>query len=136
MSNKLPRGIFNNNPGNLIISRIPWKNKIPISLNTDKKFEQFKTMEYGIRAMMMDLKHDIKNGLNTICKLITSYAPECENDTKRYIEVICKSLGMEQFELLKPDHDTIILLSKAISFHENGGHYITNDQLENAWLLI
>ncbi|MCA9329527.1 hypothetical protein KDA11_02695, partial [Candidatus Saccharibacteria bacterium] len=34
-----PRGIRNNNPGNIRISNNQWRGKIPVSQNTDGSFE-------------------------------------------------------------------------------------------------
>jgi hypothetical protein len=129
----IPRGIRNNNPGNLVITNIPWKGKVPKSKNTDGKFEQYDTMINGIRAMIMDVRGDIKEGTNTIATFLAEYAPQEENDLEAYIKIVCKETGFERNESLTPDKRTMCLLVKAISLHENGGHYITNEQIEKAW---
>lgn len=87
------RGMRNNNPGNLRISANKWINKVPKDKNTDGAFEQFTSMEYGIRAMMMDIRSDIKKGSNTIEKLINQYAPPHENNTGKYIATIADTLA-------------------------------------------
>jgi hypothetical protein len=134
---KLPRGIRNCNPGNLVISKIPWNGKVPKKDNTDGHFEQFISMEYGIRAMIMDLRGDImKDGLDTIEKLIRVYAPKFENNTEAYIKVVVKRTGIKRNEKLITDKSTIFKLVEAISFHENGGSYITNEQIEKAWEML
>jgi hypothetical protein len=48
---------------------------------TDPAFEQFKTMAYGIRAMLIDIIGKHKRGLDTIQELINVWAPPIENDT-------------------------------------------------------
>ena len=134
---KLPRGIRNCNPGNLVISKIPWNGKVPKKDNTDGHFEQFISMEYGIRAMIMDLRGDImKDGLNTIEKLISSYAPDNENDTVAYIKVVAKRTGIKFNEKMIADKSTIFKLVEAISFHENGGAFLTNEMIERAWEML
>lgn len=113
------RGIRNNNAGNLTITSINWQGKVPLNKNTDGRFEQFTTPEYGIRAMYKDLKSDITTkGQNTIRKLITSYAPEFENNTKAYIEAVSKSMNKSADSLLTSND--YLSLMKAIIRHENG----------------
>ena len=45
-----PRGLRNNNPGNLRLSGDRWKGLRPVQ--TDKEFFQFTDMRYGYRAML------------------------------------------------------------------------------------
>lgn len=94
LNNHAIRGVRNNNPGNLIITSIPWQGKIPKVQNTDKKFEQFINLEFGIRAQLKDIIHDINKGKNTVKKLISEYAPSNENDTTAYINSVCKSINV------------------------------------------
>lgn len=140
---KIPRGIRNNNPGNLVLTKITWNGKVPNKQNTDGHFEQFrdtngiKGMVWGIRAMMMDLRGDIKkDGLNTIRKLITEYAPKFENNTAWYIAQVSRRTGIGPDEKLVPDQATIYKLIPAMSWVENGGNWITNQQIEEAWRLL
>ena len=73
----LPRGIRNNNPGNLILTGIKWRGSVPSYKNTDKTFEQFVDYSYGVRAMLMDIIKDVVvDRQNTIRELITEYAPK------------------------------------------------------------
>lgn len=119
------RGIRNNNPGNLVITKDNWKGKVPVSANTDGKFEQFEDRDgvaghvWGLRAMFIDIRGDVmKDGLNTIRRLITSYAPTHENNTAAYIASVSAAL--------KKGADAVITaadfpaLMKAITKHENG----------------
>ncbi len=114
-----PRGIRNNNPGNLVIANNAWKGKVPVSQNTDGKFEQFTQPLWGIRAMYIDVRGDIeKDGLNTIRKLITEYAPAFENNTAAYIQSVVNQVGIGQDTRILPAH--YLNLLKAIIKHENG----------------
>lgn len=119
-SKTVPRGIRNNNPGNLIIDdRWNWKGKLPRAENTDGKFEQFEHPIWGIRAMFIDLRGDIeKDGLNTIEKLISSYAPAWENNTAAYVASVAQQTGLPPGALLLPEF--YLPLIKAIIRHENG----------------
>jgi len=131
MNKMIPRGIRNNNPGNLVISRIPWKGKVPVNQNTDGVFEQFTQMEYGIRAMIMDIRNDIKKyGLDTIRKLLTEYT---KTDLESYVKTVCRITGHKENDKIIPDEDTICALIAAMSFVENGGYYITDEQITKAW---
>jgi hypothetical protein len=89
------RGIRNNNPGNLRKTGIPWLGKVVPG--TDASFEQFKTMPYGIRAMLLDIIGKHKRGLNTIQELISVWAPPVENDTSGYINSVATRSGISKF---------------------------------------
>ncbi|MBF4491040.1 hypothetical protein IR010_00695 [Flavobacterium sp. MR2016-29] len=109
------RGLRNNNPGNLIKTNIAWQGKIPHSDNTDKNFEQFTNVYYGLRAMLKDVINDINKGKNTVSLLITEYAPPSENDTKAYINSVAKTLGVSPTERLTEINSAFLLkLSRAI----------------------
>lgn len=130
----MPRGIRNNNPGNIRISSQPWKGKI--KLNTDGAFEQFETMEYGIRALLILLRTYIKRGNDTIEKIINRYAPTNENDTGSYIKSVEKFTGYDREMTLEFTLDDMLPLVKAICKHENGGEFLTNEQIDKAWEMI
>jgi hypothetical protein len=116
---ELTRGIRNNNPGNLVLTNISWQGKIPNNQNTDKHFEQFTEVKYGIRAMLRDLTNDIDKGKNTVRKLITEYAPPSENDTQKYIEVISKAVGLDPDQTIKiVDAKFYLVIARAIIKHE------------------
>jgi len=131
-----PRGIRNNNPGNLIYTNIKWNGKLPKEQNKDRRFEMFIAPEYGIRAMIKDLKHDIEKGKNTVPTLISEYAPKFENNTGAYIQTVCKDLKVSQTAKLLPTKNTLRLLVHSISRVENGGNYITNELFDKAYAMI
>lgn len=121
------RGIRNNNPGNLVKTNDAWKGKVPHTQNTDSYFEQFIAPEWGIRAMLIDIRGDItKKGQNTVRKLITSYAPPktagkgflYNNNTAAYIAVVANAIGKSPDSLLTTND--YLPLIKAIIKHENG----------------
>lgn len=126
-----PRGIRNHNPGNLVITTIAWKGKVPVAQNTDKHFEQFTSALFGIRAMFMDVRGDIeKDGLNTVRKLISVYAPASENNTQAYIDFIAKQLGINPDA--KITSDKYFPLLKAIIQMENGKQPYTDELIIQA----
>jgi hypothetical protein len=130
------RGIRNNNPGNLIRTNIAWKGKIPKSQSMDKRFEIFSAPVYGVRAMIMDLKHDIVKGKNTVPLLISEYAPKSENNTENYINIVCIDLKINRRTKLEPSKSTLRSLVFSISRVENGANFISNGLFEQAYAMI
>jgi hypothetical protein len=115
----LPRGIRNNNPGNLVKTSIPWQGKV--SPSTDSRFEQFEGFVWGLRAKIRDIVGDIKNkNQNTIRKLITAFAPPFENNTANYIQRVSAYTGIGADTLLTGSKEEIRKLSKIICVVENG----------------
>ena len=124
----LPRGLRNNNPGNLRISNINWKGKISNNQNTDKAFEQFSTIHYGIRAMITDVANDITiKKLNTLTKLINSYAPPTENDTINYINFVSKQTNLQPNQTINVTPDIISKIVKSKILIENGANVINKN---------
>lgn len=102
--NKNVRGIRNNNPLNIVKGN-DWQGER--NPQTDKRFEEFESMEYGIRAGFIIMRNNMKETLpkyrqcNTIRKLITHWAPPSENNTARYIEFVSKKSGLHPDEEIK-----------------------------------
>jgi len=117
-----PRGIRNNNPGNIRISNAAWLGKIPMQYNTDGSFEQFTYAEFGIRALAMNLKnYQAKHHLYTVRGMINRFAPSNENNTNSYVNIVSKSLGVSPDTPIDfADPNVSLNLVKAIIKHENG----------------
>lgn len=115
----MPRGLRNNNPGNLIKGMKPFLGeKFP---STDPRFRQFETIEYGYRAGLKLLVNFISQGYNTIGKIINRWAPPVENNTNAYIQAVSKKTGIDVNKVLTTDQgEAIIKIMAAISLHENG----------------
>lgn len=132
---KLSRGVRNNNPGNLVKTKLTWLGKIPHNKNTDARFEQFVDVKHGIRAMLRDIVNDISNGKNTLTKLIHQYAPPFENDTVSYINTVAKGTGISPTAPITVINNALLLkLGRAIINHENGkdAKYITDSHIKSA----
>lgn len=115
----LPRGIRNNNPGNLIKTSISWMGKLTPS--GDTRFEQFEKFVYGLRAKIRDLRGDIKNkGKNTLELLIYEYAPPFENNTESYINNVAQRTGFSRTQILQGTKEELRLITKAMAISENG----------------
>lgn len=105
---KITRGLRNNNPFNIRFNRSnQWKGKVCASNNTDKEFEQFISIEYGVRAGIVLLRNYIRRGINTPRKIIERFAPATENDLKAYLKFIKQPTR----------HSAVIDLDKEISGH-------------------
>ncbi len=129
MKNKLPRGIRNNNPGNIRYNATAWAGlSIPPS---DGEFCVFTEPKYGIRALARIIKtYQNKHGIRTIAGVIGRWAPAVENDTESYIRSVCRQTGFSaQTELDLMDEKTLFALVKAIILHENGQQPYTNQQI-------
>ena len=121
MDYSLPRGIRNNNPLNIRIGN-SWRGEVENP--TDKDFEQFQTMFWGLRAGFVLLKRYItRYRLNTIEKIISRWAPNNENHTEDYIELVCKLMGYGRSDILSwNDENDMTKLVFAMCFVENGQH--------------
>lgn len=119
----LPRGLRNNNPGNIIISANSWLGKVPVAENTDGHFEQFHELYYGLRALAKLLCNKVDKGANTIRKVLTSYAPQFENDTAGYIQYVSAHSGTGPDEPIKLNTATLAALMQAICEVENGKQF-------------
>lgn len=113
------RGYRNNNPGNIRINKDKFQGEIIPS--QDKAFKQFSSMAYGYRAMFITLDTYRKRGLDTIEKIIRSWAPPNENNTQAYINSVVKWSGLPKDKVLTEysgnDYKQIVA---AMSRVENG----------------
>jgi len=115
---KLPRGLRNNNPGNIRKTPTMWQGEVT---GSDKSFKTFVSMEYGYRAMFVLLRSYIDKGYDTIEKIITRYAPPSENTTSSYIKHVTERTGISKNKKLKfSDSQSMKDLVAAISKSENG----------------
>lgn len=130
MATREPRGIRNNNPGNLRISGDQWLGLS--ATQTDNDFFQFISPYYGIRAMAKTLrtyyqKHDLK----TIEKIIHRYAPTSENKTDSYVKSVVAQVGKDANARLNIVSDWPALV-RAIIYHENGKQPYSDDLINAA----
>ena len=104
MSKITPRGLRNNNPGNIRLTKTVWAGQI--IPGTDRSFCQFQTMAYGYRAMLMTLRnYRRKHGCQTVADFIRRWAPPVENDTAAYIRSVCRTLQVHDSYI--PDIDVM-----------------------------
>ncbi len=124
----MTRGYKNCNPGNIEISKDVFQGEIMPSL--DKRFKQFQNMAYGYRAIFVTLDTYRKRGLDTIEKIINSWAPTVENHTQKYIESVEKWSGVPRLKkLTEHSGEEYIKIVAAMSRVENGIPADMNDVL-------
>lgn len=117
----LPRGIRNNNPGNIRYDGTRWQGRAGQDGTTDSPgFVIFADMAWGSRALGLALTNMINKGADTINTLISDWAPPSENDTAAYIASVSSDTGLDAGTQLGTDPDTIASLIRAIANHENG----------------
>lgn len=128
MPTNAPRGIRNNNPGN-IQKGVGFDGEIE---GNDPRFATFRTPEDGIRATARNLlTYQRQHGLDTVEGILNRWAPPAENDTGAYVGQVARSLGVEpnqQLDLSNPE--TLRGLTAAIIQHENGMQPYTDAQLQ------
>lgn len=117
----IPRGIRNNNPLNIRVGNV-WLGEVKNP--TDPHFEQFNSMEYGLRAGFVLLRRYIRHyKRQTIEDIISSWAPSNENNTMAYIDTVVKVSGIPSNRILHySDKETMCKLVDAMCFVENGKH--------------
>lgn len=123
-----PRGVRNNNPGNLEASSSnPWVGQT----GSDGRFAKFETPEHGIRALGRNLISYQRKGIDTVSDIINRWAPPSDNnDTTAYIKAVCAQLGVTADQPIDASNpDTLQALCAAIIKHENGSQPYSADQL-------
>lgn len=102
-----------------------WRGERPFQ--SDKEFEEFESMEMGLRAGLKLIKNYqtkpllLANKANTIRKIINRWAPTTENNTQAYIKTVSKRTGLLPDEVIEwTDKAKIIALTEAICYVECG----------------
>jgi len=134
---RYPRGMRNNNPGNIRYNKnINWKGKISKEKSTDRSFEQFEKYWLGVRALIIILNsYYFKHQLKTIEKMINRFAPPVENETESYVSKVCKETGFKARDQFIWNRQNVNLLVRAIARHENGRDpLISENMFALAWL--
>ena len=115
-----PRGIRNNNPGNIRDSNDKWQGLSKI--DNDTAFSVFDDPTWGIRALASTLvTYQDRHKLRTIRGIIGRWAPPVENDTGAYVNAVAANcnvsadaiIDLHKYEIMCP-------LVESIIRHENG----------------
>ena len=115
----LPRGIRNNNPGNIRKSGDAWQGLADIQ--PDSAFFSFADPVYGIRALAKIIRnYRDRYGLQTVEGIINRWAPPVENNTGAYVGAVASALGVAPNQPLAFDAGQMRTLVASIIQHENG----------------
>lgn len=133
-----PRGIRNNNPGNIRENGTRWQGRVAptdqIAPMKDSAFVVFSSVRWGLRAMARAILNKIGRGTNTITGIVTEWAPPFENNTAEYIKRVVSDTGISASTVLK--HDQVPAVMASMINVENGdpspGVWVTNSQLVQA----
>lgn len=129
MTKQLPRGVRNNNPGNIEDDgKTPWQGlALPRS---DGRFLRFVSAPFGVRALARTLivyqdKRRAPDGsaIDTVREIINRWAPPVENDTRAYVAHVAARVGVGPDDPVDMHHQAVLKpLVCAIIAHENAGH--------------
>lgn len=132
--NELPRGLRNNNPGNIRRNSDVFQGEVNPS--RDKEFKQFKTMPYGYRAVFKILSNYYRvYKLTTIRKMISRWAPENENNTAAYVSLVSKYAGIGPDAPISFEREQMIRIVAGMSRVENGREAEMSDVIAG-WNLL
>lgn len=122
----LPRGIRNNNPGNIRdfqdwVGEADFYDRTPAQVG-ESEFVVFSRPWYGIRAIVRILQnYQAAYYLTTIGSMLDRYAPKSENDTARYAEFVSAHVGVgPNFPIDINDPEICRKMVEAIIKFENG----------------
>ncbi len=116
-----PRGIRNNNPGNIRHGSSIWRGMKAVQ-NGDAEFVQFTSPYFGIRAMaVLFYNYQHRYGLKTVRGLINRWAPPAENKTDAYVIAVANATRYSPDETINLNDPAILgPFLKAVIAHENG----------------
>ncbi|EHI2320988.1 hypothetical protein J9D40_001299 [Salmonella enterica] len=123
-----PRGIRNNNPGNL---NYAGQAGATMEGGEGGRFAVFESMQHGVAALYKQLQLYFKRGINTLSSIVKTYAPASDNNNvDAYISALTKATGKGANEVIDSgDTATIARLMKGIVDHENGKGYISSSDI-------
>ncbi|MDK9362489.1 hypothetical protein [Lelliottia wanjuensis] len=123
-----PRGIRNNNPGNLNYVGQAGATK---EGGEGGRFAVFESMKHGVAALYRQLQLYFKRGVNTLSSIVKTYAPASDgNNVDSYISALSRATGKGANEAIDSgDTTTIARLMKGIVDHENGKGYISSSDI-------
>ncbi|ENF7816143.1 hypothetical protein ABR157_001906 [Enterobacter soli] len=124
----MPRGIRNNNPGNL---NYVGQEGASREGGEGGRFAVFESMQHGVAALYKQLQLYFKRGINTLSSIVKTYAPASDNNNvDAYISALTRATGKGANEVLDSgDTATMARLMKGIVDHENGKGYISSSDI-------
>lgn len=124
------RGERNNNPGNLNFA-----GQAGATLESPGgRFARFETAYDGLRALSRQLMLYAGRGINSVEKIISTWAPASDNNnTAAYIQAVSQRLGVDpRIALNMNDPQTMSALMSSIIHHENGRNIYSRELIGKA----
>lgn len=124
MNYKQTRGHRNNNPLNIRRTKDKWQGLS--SVQNDKDFCTFDSLEYGFRAAFRIIHNGFKAKppRNNVRSIISRWAPPNENDTRRYMNFVCSLIGIPSAVPLNySDKSIMVFMVRAMAYMETGNWY-------------
>lgn len=122
-----PRGLRNNNPGNIRRGPSLWRGRS--RTQRDASFVQFTSSKWGIRALgKILLNYNRFYRLNTVAGIINRFAPSSENNTSAYINAVAREVGVRPDQKINV-RQVLPALIAAIIHHENGQQPYSDAQI-------
>lgn len=123
-----PRGIRNNNPGNLQFAN---QEGATLEQGANPRFARFETPEAGIQALDHQLQLYGQRGLNTVSSIMQRYAPPSENNTGQYAATVARAMGVSPDQPIDLGNPMVRQhLSDAIIRFENGKNPYSSEQMQ------
>ena len=129
----MTRGLRNNNPLNIRrVAGTKWKGQA--AEQKDKEFVQFESLAWGIRAAFC-LLETYRRKYKAVCveDIINRWAPPSENDTRKYVETVCRLTGFGGKERLAESQ--LPALVHAMAFVECGA-LISKETIQKGYNLF
>lgn len=133
MAKKQPRGIRNNNPGNIDYnSAVKWQGLANPPREPEGRFCVFAAPKWGIRAIArLLITYQDQYDLNTVRGIINRWAPPSENDSDAYVRAVAKGLGVgpdDPIDVHTYEHSAALV--RAIIQHENGQQPYSPEEID------
>lgn len=125
-----PRGIRNNNPGNLV-----YVGQAGATKEANGRFAVFPTAQAGLNELAEQLRRYGRRGLDSIQAIVNTYAPATENDTGAYANYLAQKMGINtdtKFDV-NSDPAALAALVRGIVEYENARiNPYSNDMINQA----
>lgn len=121
-----PRGLRNNNPGNIKKDETRWAGLRTPDLQLDTTFFQFVEMKWGIRAVAKILRsYETRHGIRTVLAMSNRWAPTDDgNEPDAYARNVLAgadgAIASVDGQISLSDPDVAFAVIRGIAFAENG----------------
>lgn len=135
----LPLGYRNNNPLNILYGTSLWKGKVIPNTDTSKpRKEQFVSMPYGYRAALYLFRKHIRNGYNTLARLVNRWGTGATSDAvTNYVRYVSNKTGIAPgTKLSQDDMESLCRIAYAMAGFENGKLPSSMDEIYQGWALL